>query len=171
MQRQPMHLFDRICLILCFVAFSSGFLSAQTDKKPDARVAKALKKLDFKYDVLDNGNYKLVFDVGTQGRTQMVFIFSETYEYEGVEVREVRSIANKYVSDYPAKEVLIQLLQDNARKKFGAWELNSSDDTHYIVFSARIPATADHSVLRATLKMVLEAADEMEQQVATGDEW
>lgn len=57
----------------------------------DPRVKKALDKLGLKYNIDDDGDYKLTFGLGDE-RSQIVWIKSKTDEILGWEVRHIISI-------------------------------------------------------------------------------
>ena len=65
------------------------FSSAQAqigEPESDSRVRNQLDALGLKYSLTDNGNYKVVFDMG-EGRTQLVFftqIHTTTTEWKCV---------------------------------------------------------------------------------------
>lgn len=136
----------------------------------DPRLANPLNELELPYEVLPSGNVKLVMAVGDRRRSQLALLFDETHDYRGLEVRKIQSIAARF-DKRPKADVLAKLMEDNANKKFGAWELENLEDGYYIVFSASVNAEMSPEELRAVLHMVLESADEMEQQLVAGDEF
>lgn len=154
-------------LIVSLFIWVSPTLMAQ-ENQPDERVAEVLSELGHKQETTPSGNYKITVKVAPDSRgsrTQLVIFFSNTYQYADLEIREVRSTAMVY-DDVPNASVLQRLLEDTAKKKFGAWEINSYESegrTKYsAVFAAKIGANADANTVRATIRMVSESADEME---------
>ena len=131
--------------------------------KTDTRVEKALKRLGFKYTKKKDGSFKLIFNVGKK-RTQIVFIDSTTSVYRDFEIREIWSPAYQAKGDMIPEDVANSLLEDTQKKKMGAWSKIGS----YAIFVARISADSDDESLQSTLKLVLEAADEMEDQLSHG---
>lgn len=159
-------------IVISLVALGILCASAPTliaqENQPDERVAEVLTELGYKLETTPSGNHKITVKVSPDSRgarTQLVIFFSNTYEYGTLEIREVRSTAMVY-DDMPNATVLQRLLEDTAKKKFGAWEINSYESegrTKYsTVFTAKIGANADASTVRATIQMVSESADEME---------
>ncbi len=139
---------------------------AQTSQ--DMRVVENLNKLGFKYDVKDDGSFLFTIPVGN--RTQMIFINSSTNQFEGMEIREIYSVV--YQSNQKPNEVqLIQLLLDNSQKKLGAWEMISDNNQFFMVFTAKIPAAQNEKDMRATIDIVANAADAMEQLLFNTDTW
>lgn len=54
----------------------------------DHRVEKNLKELEYKYTILKDGAFKLVFNLD-DNRSQVVFIESNSENYRNFEVREI----------------------------------------------------------------------------------
>ena len=109
-------------LLILFTTFSMTVFAeglVGSDIEYDRRVEKKLKKLDFNYKITKKGDFKLMFNV-EDGRTQLVFINSNTEEYRDFEIREIWSIAYKSSDEqFPAK-VANKLLEDTSRRKLGA---------------------------------------------------
>lgn len=146
--------------------FSISITSAQNNV--DTRITSNLNKLNFKYDVKDDGTFQFTMPVGN--RTQMVFIHSKTSSYGQLEIREVYSVI--YQSSKKPDEIkLNRLLIDNGQKKLGAWELIFEDNTYFIVFTAKIPAQLNDSDLKSTIDIVATSSDAMEQTLFNTDEW
>lgn len=79
----------------------------------DTRVKNALEEADLKYSIADNGNFKLVFELDGK-RTQLVIIKSGTFEYGGMEIREIISIAAKSDNKkFFKRDLLFDVLERN----------------------------------------------------------
>ena len=78
------------CLFL--IIFGVFFIQQQgfSQNNVDARVTNNLNKLNFKYNIKDDGTFHFTIPVGN--RTQMVFIHSKTSSYGKLEIREVYSV-------------------------------------------------------------------------------
>lgn len=137
-------------------------LSAQDG---DMRVERLLDQLGYRYEMTSGGNFKCIFNVA-RDRSQLVTIQSQTNTYRNVESRELWSLAYLGTKRPPYK-VCLRLLEDNERKKMGAWEMTFSEESgkYYIAFSLKIPADTDAETLNAALQLVVEAADEMEEEL------
>ncbi|MEM6262254.1 MAG: hypothetical protein AAGI38_07090 [Bacteroidota bacterium] len=169
----PINLFS-----LCSVLFCWFFLfqaNAQTpaeqpiDSTKDVRLL--LKELEYNYQMTETDDYKLIFNIDKE-RSQVITVNANTVTYADREVRELWSLV--YVGkERPSYELSMNLLQDNSRKKFGAWEVgfDEEDATYYVAFSVKISGTADISVLNAAIQMVIEAADEMEAKISDTDDF
>lgn len=138
-------------------------------KQGDPRVQRALDRLGLKYRVDSDGDFVLIFDLG-RGRSQQVFINSETYMYAGLEIRPVWSIAGK-TDGPPAPELMYHLLLDNRAVKFGSWRVSANEGgVHIITFAAQVAAGADADFLLPVIQMVTEKADELEEMLG-GDQY
>ena len=135
-------------------------------KAADASIAPLLKALDYKYEVDEDGDYKLVFDVDDEGkRTQLVFVRSKVEEYGGERIREIWSAGYQMEKDgaFPA-DVANRLLVASMDSKMGGWG-KQGPAAIYIV---RIPANADKHTLDRALTAAIDSADEMEAELTPG---
>lgn len=134
----------------------------------DSRITEKLNQLNFKYEVKEDGTFQ--FTVPVSQRTQMIYIHSVTNLYDKMEIREVYSVVHQ--SKTPLDLARTQkLLMDNGQKKIGAWEVVLDGDTYFVIFTAKISATSDASDLKSVIDIVATAADSMEKEMFTIDEW
>lgn len=138
-------------------------------RHPDARVEKLLIELGLKYTIDDDGDFRLGFQL-EHDRSQLVWINSNTSTYRGMEVREVWAPAYRSPVEFPA-DVSFRLLRQNRKMKLGAWEAAKMGDDYFAVFSVKISAEPDAETLLSVIKFVVEAADEMEQELTGKDEF
>jgi hypothetical protein len=135
----------------------------------DQRIIDNLNQLNFKYQTKSSdGTFQFTVPVGN--RTQMLFIHSNTSSYDKLEIREIYSVIYQSPNK-PDADKLSMLLLDNSQKKLGAWELVYENKNYFIVFTAKILATADSADLKSTIDIVASSADAMEQQLYISDEW
>ena len=136
----------------------------------DPRVAEALDALGIKYEIDAEGDYKFGFNLD-EGRSQLGFIRSRTFEFAGVELREVYSAGLQSFGPFDARTANL-LLAQNANVKIGAWEVgHNQDDQHFAVFTAKIAADLEGAALLAVIHAVLTTADQMEQRLAGRDDF
>ena len=144
-----------------------GIALAQDAKpQPDKAIEAQLKALDYKYEIDNDGDYKLVFDVDDDGkRTQWVFVRSKVEEYGGQRIREVWSAGYQMEKDgaFPAV-VANRLLEASMDSKMGGWA-KQGPAAIYIV---RIPAIADRDTLDRAITAAIDSADEMEAELTPG---
>jgi hypothetical protein len=153
-------------LLLAFCCL--GIFTRLTAQNRDARIAKNLTELNFKYDVKDDGTFQFTVPVGN--RTQMIFIHSTTNIYDKLEIREIYSVI--YQSAQKPDEVkLTSFLIDNGQKKLGAWELIFDDNTYFMVFTAKVSGELNAADLKSVVDIVATSADAMELTLFTTDEW
>lgn len=132
---------------------------------PDARIASQLKALDYQYEVDEDGDYKLVFDVDAQGkRTQLVLVRSAVEDYAGFKVREIWSVGYKAGKEGFPGAVANRLLEASMDSKMGGW--GKQGDT--ALFIVRIAADAGKDALDAALIAALNSADDMEAELTPG---
>jgi hypothetical protein len=138
-----------------------------SEGNPDRRVQQALDDLGLRYEIEENGDFK----VGMQfenGRTQVAWINSATSELGTMEIREIVSPAHLNQGELPA-ELANRLLRDSASKKLGAWQTLQGDRANAVVFTARIDANASPEDLESALYAVLFTADGMEAELHNED--
>lgn len=135
----------------------------------DHRVKRALIDQDIKYEIDDDGDFKVIYTLDDD-RTQIAWIISETEEYRTTEVREVWSFA--YKSEYPlSSSKLLWLLKDSNMKKIGGWVVKELDDGFLVVFVVKLDADASSSELEDAIIRAVTAADELEAEWDGGDDY
>jgi len=161
-------------LIYCIVITSictKAFGQLGDDVTPDARVISKLKALGIKYEITEKGNFKLVFSLST-GRTQLVIVNSNTYEYGGMEIREIYSTAALTDTKTSfSSSTLFALLEKNNTYKLGAWQINGGKAPFLLQFGLRISANASQDNLKDMLILASKVADEMEQVLTSEDKY
>lgn len=171
--------FSFYCFVVCFYLLSSSFslhvfaqYGSEKSDKFDKRVKNALDELDYKYEITDKGNFKLVLKIDDT-RTQLVVIRSSTYDYDNIEVREIYAPAakGKDKSSFSQK-VLFGFLQDNAVFKMGGWQMDGSDDEGYLLnFGLRADAETSSKILKKLLTLAATQADKMEKIISGDDKY
>ncbi|WP_304221978.1 hypothetical protein [Gracilinema caldarium] len=155
------------CFVFLFVVFASGLLSAQSNNQPDQRVADMLKTMNIDYVITDNGNFEIEYELAS-GRTQYVFIMSETQKYRGMEVREVWSNAGVLDED-PEVDLLYELMQESGSNKIGAWALEENDEGILLYYSIKAPVSHTVEDLRQLIAFAAEVADSQESYLFEDD--
>lgn len=146
-------------------------LSAQLGdaKGGDARVRRLLDEVGLKWTLDDEGDFKLHNEL-TDGRSQLIWVLSNTSDLRQLEVREVWSIA--FTSDEPfSAETARRLLSENTETKVGAWQMRRMGDKYAAVFSAQIAANTDGETLETVIDAVGQTADNLEKDLLGTDDW
>lgn len=128
----------------------------------DASVAKRLDSAGLKYEVDDDGDYKLTFNYSKEGRTQLVFVSGTTQTVSGLTVREVFSPAGRVEKDGIGGEAALELLANSGQLKMGSWEIRG--DVLYFVIKVLDSATS--SELSSLLDIAAETADDKEIELS-----
>lgn len=130
---------------------------------PDSRVSTLLDRMGANYQVDDDHDFRLVFELES-GRSQVAIINSRTEQFGTFEIREIWSIA--HTVEGPLDGALAnELLFRNKRIKFGAWGIERRDDTRYVVFTVHLAAEVDETALGHALKLVVTMADQLEHEL------
>ncbi len=137
--------------------------------QPDQRVREALEAAKLNYLITRSNDFRVDFRL-ENNRRQSVYVASQTMIYGQFEVRVVWSNAHKLPGPVPA-ELANRLLNDNLRKKIGAWEIDIfQDGSHLIMFTAKIPAALDGNSLADVIDIVMATADKLEAELTGGDD-
>ncbi len=130
---------------------------------PDPVIARQLESLEYRYEVDEDGDYKLTFEVDDK-RSQLAYILSTTEKFGNLQVREIWSPAYRASSAQFPVDVANRLLEDSQSSKLGAW-VKQGD---MAVFVVKIAADAAAAELDDALDFVLRAADQMEAALTQG---
>lgn len=156
-----------LALLLSLTSFAVASQEASSKKvTPDAQIKRQLEELKYEFEVDEDGDYKLVFDVGgsTEKRSQLVYVRSPVESYGTLRVREIWSPGYKSKDkDFPASVAnrLLTATQDN---KAGAW----AKQGEYAVFVVRLPANAPSKELDDAIDLAITSADQMEAELTPG---
>lgn len=137
--------------------------ASTTDAPYDAGVKALLDRGGLIYEIDDDGDFKMVYEVG-DGRTQLVYVRSQTEEYDGLVIREVWAPAYKAEADQLPADVANLLLESSFNSKMGAWvKMN-----RMAIFVVKLDGGADLETLEKAISFAVEKADQMEEQL-TGE--
>ena len=153
-------------LLLALASATCGPVHAQDQAQTpaDAGIKAQLEQLGYEYEVDDDNDFKLVFKIGDEDRSQIVYIRSPVETYGEHRVREIWSPAYKSpTDDFPAL-IANRLLEDADTKKLGGWVKQDQ----YAIFVVKIDASADKEALDDALDAAMSAADSMEAELTPG---
>lgn len=163
--------FPNLLRCSCFaiaVLFSSPLLAQLGDDEInyDTRVKEALEEAELNFNIVDNGNFHLVFEL-EGGRTQLVIIKSKTYEYGSMEIREIISIAAKSDNKkFFKRDMLFDILERNEQYVLGAWQIDGGEAPYFLEFSVKVSANSSPKILSNALILSAKVADEVEQELS-----
>lgn len=140
--------------------------AATSTTSADPRVAKALNQTKTKFEVDEDGEYKVTFGIG-EIRSQVTFVSSTTDKIYDFEMRGVYSFAAFSETPFP-QEITNRLLAQNM-ENVSAWAVIKVSNAYAIVNIAYIPADADGKRLSAAIQSVMLLADELEAQMSKED--
>lgn len=154
-------------LFLCLSAFILLSTTAATTLRAEAdqRIKKALDELDVKYVIDDDGDYAITITYEAEGRSQLVYVVSETDSIEGFEIRDVFSYAVR--DKAPTLKMTSDLMRTSNKSLIGAFEMTSGGNILYI---AKIPANLPPKQLHGIIRAVAAYADDAEKEILGSDE-
>lgn len=142
--------------------------AAAPSKPGDERVATALRSIGLAASTDSDGDYKL--ELPTKGgRTQLVWVISQTQEWGELEIREVWSPAFKTEGKLDLA-MARKLLSENNAKKLGAWRIVGTGEKEVAIFAVHVDASATGDVLKDVIDLVKSVADSMESEVVGTDD-
>ncbi|EMT5434865.1 hypothetical protein WMR10_000376 [Stenotrophomonas maltophilia] len=148
--------------LLIALAASGSAAAADADKA----VARHLDKLGYTYEVDEDGDYRMVFDVEGD-RTQMVYVRSAVEDFGTHNIREIWSPAYSAKTKQFPVAVANRLLEDWQDAKMGGWV--KQDTTAMFVVKIDADATADQ--LSDAIDAAIRTADAMELELTKKDEF
>ena len=122
-----------------------------------------------RYKFVDCGQFQVRISLD-DGRTQAVYIASDTYHVDRVEVREISS-PGFMAEAAPHADIANALLAHNAEVPIGSWRLHrhQHDDGCTAIFSIHISADTTAATLSTVIQEAALAADTVERHF-TGDD-
>jgi hypothetical protein len=157
-------------LLLGSALAAAPVLSSAQQAEYDASVKKTLDKADLKYEIDDDGDFKLVIGLG-EGRTQLVFVYSSVLTYEGVTVRTIMSpLMVAATREELSADLLYQVLVENGENKIGSWEIiEAPDGKRMVQYVVKVPTDLNADDLRSMIGLAAVAADQVEKKTSTED--
>ena len=158
-----------VAVLLCLAAASTvnaAEPAAPAKVQGDPAVRQLLDKLGYKYEVDDEGDYRLTFglDDDKDGRSQLVFVRSPVETFGSHKVREIWSPAYQSASDAFPADVANRLLEATQESKLGGW----AKQGRYAVFVVKLAADASATELDDAVEVALRSADGMEAELTPG---
>lgn len=152
--------------IPAFAATTSG-KADETVRSADPAIGRQLDGLGYKYEVDEDGDYKLTFDMDDNGRSQLAYVISSVEKFGELRVREIWAPAYRAEDDQLPADVANRLLADSHSSKLGGWVKQGN----MAVFVVKVPADASASQLDDAIDFVLRSADTMEKELTGEDEF
>lgn len=156
--------------VLLLFSISSAVDAAGTAPSPapspDPSIGQLLDQLEYRYDIDQEGDYRLTFSLDDEdgGRSQLVFVRSAIETYGAHRVREIWSPGYLSGTDALPVDVANRLLEATQESKLGGW----AKQGRYAVFVVRLAADAEVEALHDAIEVALRSADEMEQELTPG---
>lgn len=148
-------------------AFAAEPASKPTAKPaPDKSVGSVLDSLKYHYEVDNDGDYRMTFDMDND-RTQLVFVRSPVETYGSFHIREIWSPAYKAPNGKFPADVAVRLLEDSNDSKMGGW-VKQGDIAMFVV---KIDANANADQLSDAIDAAIKSADGMEKELTSKDDF
>ncbi|MEZ0540928.1 hypothetical protein [Fibrella arboris] len=159
-----------LAVALLFLITSPGWAQlGGSAPKYDERVRKVLDAIPLKYEITAKGNFKVLLRLKSN-RTQLILISSTTSTFGSLDVRKVYSYGATSTDGFSAS-VQKKLLEYNDTIKFGGWYTTEEEGKSYAIFKVLIGADADGITLNNVVELVALAADEIELDLTSKDDY
>lgn len=144
------------------LAVAGGAFAAE----PDKAVGRHLDKLGYKYEVDEDGDYRMVFE--TEGdRSQLVYVRSNVEDFGSHNVREIWSPGYQATADSFPQAVANRLLDDSNDSKLGGWVKQD----RVAMFVVKIDADAGPESLSDAIDAAVRTADAIELELTGKDDF
>lgn len=139
-------------------------VAAPVANATDPALDAMLKAADIPFEVDEDGDYKIVYDWSKEKRSQLVYVSGTPEVLDGVTLYEIFSPA-KVLDDAAIDAALARrLLGENAKYKFGAWELAGKN----LYFTGMVPAGTTAAQFETLISVIAGIADDMELELTPG---
>ena len=162
-------------ILLLISIFSFTVLCAQEKDEQfySIKVKKLLDEIDLNYSITKYNNFKieLLIEEQPKRRTQIVYIYSKTENYNGYENREIVSRSLSIPKGEAKSSIFLELLKENGKLKSGTWsifESESSPETYIVLFTIKVSTNISADDLYTMISLVAREADRIEKLYAKG---
>lgn len=139
-----------------------GSFLAPVAHAEDAAVKTRLDARGVKYEVDDDGDFKITYNYSKEKRSQLVFVSGTTESVGGFKIREIFSPAARLEKDGVNGAKALELLAESRKNKLGGWEV-SGDVLYFVV---KLPDSIDAAQLESAMDIAAETADDMEIEIS-----
>ncbi len=153
--------------MLVLLIVSAG--SAVAADRPDALVMKHLDSKGTPYKVDKDNDFKVTVNLG-DGRTQQVFVLSNTNVVRSIKVREIWTPGYRAADEQTIPVAIAnRLLEHSNEVILGSWVKQKGG---YGIFVIKVPADASADDLDSAIDTAASSADELEREFSgTTDEF
>lgn len=130
----------------------------------DAKVEKRLAAIGAKYEIDEDGDYKIVISWQKEARSQIVFISGRTEEVAGLVIREVFAPAAIIDEHGLDGSQALALMEASGKSKLGSWEIRGG----VLYFVAKVLDDISAENLDAVMTVISETADGKEIELTGG---
>lgn len=157
-----------VCMQGAFAQDMELVVEEEVDPVADTRISAALDRQGMKYEIDEDGDFRIVFPTDDDGdRTQLVIVNSNTEKIgDKLEIREIWSLG--YLNDSSVPSALVKKAAKLSQNYIiGAWEVIGENR---LAFVAKVPAVMEDDLLRIAIVNVAQKADAFEKDTLGTDE-
>lgn len=149
------------------LAALAGLALSPSARAEDAAVVKRLEALGMKINTDGDGDYRVVYNYASEGRSQLVYIAGSMIEIKGNSVRKIFSPAALLSGGTVTGEQALALLTESGSSAYGGWEVRSG----VLYYAIEVPEPLTAKALKAAMDICAELADNKELELTGTDEF
>ena len=138
----------------------------ETPLEPDMRVMAILDAAELNYEIDDDQDFRLFYDIDDGERSQTVWVRSATNTRFDTEIREVWSYIYRHPTTRLPPDLMLRMLRDSFERIMGSWAL----DDQLLLYVVRVPVGDDMMLIDA-LSDAAVVADALEKDILGTDEF
>lgn len=140
----------------------AGLALAPAVRAEDASVKARLDATSTKFELDEDGDYKVTYSFQKEKRSQLVFVSGGVEEVQGLRIRQIFSPAARIQKDGITDAKAMELLKESNRNKLGSWEV-AGDILYFVV---KVPDSIDAVQMEAVMNIAASTADDMETKLS-----
>ena len=142
--------------------------AAPSASAADPTLEALLKAADLPYEIDEDGDYAIVIEWSQEKRSQLVYVSGTVQDLDDTRLYSVFSPAKVLEDGEDELDPALarRLLAENARYKFGSWELAGKN----LYFSGKIPAGTAAGQFHTLLSVIAGTADDLELELSPDED-
>ncbi|WP_309621305.1 hypothetical protein [Novosphingobium sp.] len=140
---------------------AAAMLAPAVTQAEDNSMKRKLDALGQKYEIDNDGDFKMTFKFSEDQRTQIVFVSGHVEEAKPLMIRQIFAPVAQVKDDKIGGRAL-DLLRDNFGLKVGAYEVQGD----FLIYNVKLNDDASSAQLQKAINMAAAVADEKEKEIS-----
>jgi hypothetical protein len=160
----------KIALILVLFCCNFNMLGQIATATYDSKIKDQLDRLGMKYEITDGGNFKLIINF-TDNRSQVVIVYSKTWESESTNLTIREISAPIYKNSYIPTNILKKALDANYNEILGSFQTISTEENSLLLYTLKVNDVVPDDLLKRLINQCAITADKYEESFFGSDEY